>query len=281
MGRLRKDWLEWVRVDRDLPDHPKIHRLAAKLDCDAVTALGHAVTLWLWGARFCPLGKLDPDRIKAANNKLAVSLEIFDACGFIDGKRGEDGALIGGRIHGFYEMNASQLTSRIRKRNNRRDNVVTQPRQIMAESGPTGRYGTVQKSKTRTPPLPPLPVLTPSTSAHDDVPHGGKGGVRTRTGTGGTATAEGADRNTAELMTGDEIAAEIGAGMARAARGLATTGLRNAIADGQALTLQRAAQTQEPAPAAPEDLERLAQEARQQLAEQFRYERHESVDPAE
>lgn len=49
----------WIRVDIDMMGHPKIRRLATRLGCSKVQAIGHVIALWAWASKFSPHGETD------------------------------------------------------------------------------------------------------------------------------------------------------------------------------------------------------------------------------
>ena len=50
--------MDWIRVDVNLPQHPKVRKLAVALSVHPAQAYGHVVQLWAWAAQFGPEGNL-------------------------------------------------------------------------------------------------------------------------------------------------------------------------------------------------------------------------------
>ncbi|OQC36092.1 MAG: hypothetical protein BWX64_02214 [Acidobacteria bacterium ADurb.Bin051] len=96
----------WMRVDADLPGHPKVRRLCREAGVDTPTAVGLLVTLWCWALRYAADGDLsgydageleDSAGWQGEPGRLAGALEV---AGFVD--RGPDGGLA---LHDWGERN--------------------------------------------------------------------------------------------------------------------------------------------------------------------------------
>jgi hypothetical protein len=48
--------VDWIRVDGNLPGHPKVTRLAELLCVPQATAVGYVVMLWCWAVQYAPEG---------------------------------------------------------------------------------------------------------------------------------------------------------------------------------------------------------------------------------
>ena len=48
--------MDWIRVDGNLPGHPKVTRLAELLCVPQATAVGYVVMLWCWAVQYAPEG---------------------------------------------------------------------------------------------------------------------------------------------------------------------------------------------------------------------------------
>lgn len=96
--------LTWLRLDADLPGHPKVRRLARALGIEPVTATGHVVTLWCWALRYAADGDLsafsadDLEDGAGWGGERGALARALEEVGFVDG--GEDGAA---ELHGWRE----------------------------------------------------------------------------------------------------------------------------------------------------------------------------------
>lgn len=138
MARVRKDWLEWFRVDRDLPTHPRLLELARLRGWNRLEALGHLIVFWSWVARHVPRGIASDAELLTAQ-ELGSEIEALKASKFIEPAPGG-----GWRIRNWWNFNGKQLKDRAGKRNG---NSAEIPREIPNRSEPTGRDGTVLESK--------------------------------------------------------------------------------------------------------------------------------------
>lgn len=50
--------MAWIELHQNLSNHPKLIRLAARLEVPRITALGHLVSLWLWSLDYAEDGNL-------------------------------------------------------------------------------------------------------------------------------------------------------------------------------------------------------------------------------
>lgn len=50
--------MAWIELHQNLSNHPKLIRLAARLEVDRIKALGHIVSLWLWALDYAEDGNL-------------------------------------------------------------------------------------------------------------------------------------------------------------------------------------------------------------------------------
>lgn len=93
----------WLQVDTTLPRHPKLARLARRLDIPKAQALGHLVSLWLWCLDYAPDGDLasfDSEEVAEAGlweGDPTTFLDALAAAGFLER---EGDAL---SIHDWYE----------------------------------------------------------------------------------------------------------------------------------------------------------------------------------
>lgn len=50
----------WIETHQSLADHPKLKRLARKLNTNKQEAMGYLIMLWLWAMDYAPEGRLIP-----------------------------------------------------------------------------------------------------------------------------------------------------------------------------------------------------------------------------
>ena len=105
--------LTWLRLDADLPGHPKVRRLARALGIEPVTATGHVVTLWCWALRYAADGDLsafsadDLEDGAGWGGERGALARALEEVGFVDG--GEDGAA---ELHGWRERQERVVAAR-------------------------------------------------------------------------------------------------------------------------------------------------------------------------
>lgn len=141
--RARKEWLEWFRVDRDLPEHPKTLELARASGCSREEAVGRIVCFWAWVARHFPRGLMTESDMQSARD-LGLGVDALIGAAFIERSNGD-----GWRIRNWHDFNGKALRERARKR--RGDSSVL-PRKPPTNSEPTGRDGTETVRNERKPP---------------------------------------------------------------------------------------------------------------------------------
>lgn len=101
----------WLQVDTTLPRHPKLARLARRLDIPKAQALGHLVSLWLWCLDYAPDGDLasfDSEEVAEAGlweGDPTTFLDALAAAGFLER---EGDAL---SIHDWYEYGGKALAA--------------------------------------------------------------------------------------------------------------------------------------------------------------------------
>jgi len=109
--------MAWIELHQTLPRHPKLIRLAARLQIHTAQAAGHVVFLWLWTLDYCPNGGLSDfgaAEIAAASSFTGdadLFLEALVACGWID----EDRA-----IHNWHEYAGRLVEERARDKERKR-----------------------------------------------------------------------------------------------------------------------------------------------------------------
>jgi hypothetical protein len=131
--RARKEWLEWFRVDRDLPDHPKIHALAQAAGCSVDEAIGRLIRFWSWVARYAPLGTFTEAEAGAARSR-GLGVDDLIASAFIERANSDSW-----RVRNWQAFNGKAIRERARKR---RGDSAESLRKPPAISEPTVRYGT-------------------------------------------------------------------------------------------------------------------------------------------
>lgn len=103
----------WLRLDADLPGHPKVRRLARALGIEPATATGHVVTLWCWALRYAADGDLsgfsadDLEDGAGWGGERGALARALEEVGFVDG--GEDGAA---ELHGWRERQERVVAAR-------------------------------------------------------------------------------------------------------------------------------------------------------------------------
>lgn len=50
--------MTWMKLEASLYGHPKVRKLARRLEIEEATAYGHLVLLWIWTVRIAPDGEL-------------------------------------------------------------------------------------------------------------------------------------------------------------------------------------------------------------------------------
>lgn len=131
--RARKEWLEWFRVDRDLPTHPKILRLAQAAGWSRHEAIGRLVEFWAWVARYAPYGTFTEAEAGAARS-LGLPVDDLIASAFIERANSDSW-----RVRNWYDFNGKAIRERARKRRGDSEEKTSLPPTF---SGPTGRDGT-------------------------------------------------------------------------------------------------------------------------------------------
>lgn len=162
----------WIRVDTDMMGHPKIRRLATRLGCSKVQAIGHVIALWAWASKFSPHGSIDnfePEEIADG------AMWDGDAGKFIQAMKESELIDGNGILHDWQQYNGVLIEKRERDRERMQtlrkqshDSSATVPLQSQGVAG-TVRYGTVRTERNDTeqgeegaePPAAPAPVPPP------------------------------------------------------------------------------------------------------------------------
>ncbi|HNU82330.1 MAG TPA: hypothetical protein PKO05_02710 [Thermoanaerobaculia bacterium] len=125
--------LTWLRLDADLPGHPKVRRLARALGIEPVTAIGHVVTLWCWALRYAADGDLaaftadDLEDGAGWGGERGAFARALEEVGFVD--RDDQGA----ELHGWRERQERVVAvraatrERVRRHRGRSDEAVGEP----------------------------------------------------------------------------------------------------------------------------------------------------------
>jgi len=139
--------LSWIRVDNDLPDHPKSLALDVALGVDR--SWTHVVQLWLWTSRVVPTGDLSkmPDAVIASRagwkKDASVFVDALRHIGFLDSD---------GMLHDWHEYQGKMLErlekDRERKRKPPKDSTGT-PAELHRKSD--GSPTEVQRTSTGNP----------------------------------------------------------------------------------------------------------------------------------
>jgi len=139
--------LSWIRVDNDLPDHPKSLALDVALGVDR--SWTHVVQLWLWTSRVVPTGDLSkmPDAVIASRagwkKDASVFVDALRQVGFLDSD---------GMLHDWHEYQGKMLErlekDRERKRKPSKDSAGN-PTELRRKSD--GSPTEVQRTSTGNP----------------------------------------------------------------------------------------------------------------------------------
>lgn len=125
--------LTWLRLDADLPGHPKVRRLARALGIEPVTATGHVVTLWCWALRYAADGDLaaftadDLEDGAGWGGERGAFARALEEVGFVD--RDDQGA----ELHGWRERQERVVAvraatrERVRRHRGRVDEAEGEP----------------------------------------------------------------------------------------------------------------------------------------------------------
>lgn len=125
--------LTWLRLDADLPGHPKVRRLARALGIEPVTATGHVVTLWCWALRYAADGDLaaftadDLEDGAGWGGERGAFARALEEVGFVD--RDDQGA----ELHGWRERQERVVAvraatrERVRRHRGRADEAEGEP----------------------------------------------------------------------------------------------------------------------------------------------------------
>lgn len=135
--------LTWLRLDADLPGHPKVRRLARALGIEPVTATGHVVTLWCWALRYAAEGDLsaftadDLEDGAGWGGERGAFARALEEVGFVD--RDDQGA----ELHGWRERQERVVAvraatrERVRRHRGRADEAEGEPEGVTeAETAP-------------------------------------------------------------------------------------------------------------------------------------------------
>lgn len=142
VGRARKEWLEWVRVDRDLESHPKLIAFAGNNSIPVTQAIGEVVRLWFWVARYAPDGTLDAAAERAL---IATGVRIQELISAKFLTRGSSGLY----VPNWRVRNGYTRRERRRKRENKR---ALPARNFRANGTVESKTGTATESPTAAPP---------------------------------------------------------------------------------------------------------------------------------
>ncbi|MBI4916854.1 MAG: hypothetical protein HY825_13485 [Acidobacteria bacterium] len=172
--------MDWIRVEGNLPGHPKVGRLARTLRISRVTAVGHLVSLWCWSVQYAGEGRsLDPSETAEAAFWSGDQQRFFDAlssCGFID----NDGCLHDWQTYQGAIVEKRKRDREYAKKSREARATVARPshdRSATVATHETRRNETIRNDKTETPPAPPAPPAGGARDLSTESGHGkGKAG---------------------------------------------------------------------------------------------------------
>ncbi len=145
----------WLRLDADLPGHPKVRKLARALGIEPATATGLIVTLWCWALRYAGDGDLsafaadDLEDGAGWRGEPGAFARALGEAGFVD--VGDQGA----ELHGWQERQAAVAKARAatRERVRRHRDKPGETGGVTEAETPTERGGQGVASVTESAPL--------------------------------------------------------------------------------------------------------------------------------